>query len=136
MAENIDSEMARLNKFLAQAMGEIRCEHADPKLKFPNGLKWHYVRADKPKGFRDIWYCWSTTRNQNGKFVSWKYVWHGKPKHRVADYVDVLEHRYRASAKRRALKLQASRNSRVRKEGPLDNKEGLLAEMNKISGGL
>ena len=75
-------------------------EEVPNKLRFPNGLRYRYWKT-KIKYRCEKWFCYSTTRNRNGKFVSWVYIWKGN----VAEPKKVVEHRRRKDAKKRAYKL-------------------------------
>lgn len=98
---------------------------SDPKLLFPEGFRYLYYSV--PVGKRDWRYCYSTTRNRNGKFISWVY----RPKwelRRVSDkkrggykkvmtwnYTKVTEFSHRAAAQRNAAKRQAAHEKRMNK---------------------
>jgi len=105
-----------VNREIGKLFNEMRYEYADNKRKFPNGFKWHYAVASRESGQRDYWYCWSTTKNANGKFISWVYAWKGKANHRVAEFNRIREHRRKNKAKERAYKLMNQREE-SRKEG-------------------
>lgn len=81
---------------------ELSYRSAPAKFRFPEGLRWCYF--GKFKMFTGVWaFCWSTTRNQNKKFVSWVYQpVVGKKQWKIAK---VLEHRKMKDAKARALRM-------------------------------
>jgi hypothetical protein len=57
---------------LRQMASDLSYSLASPRLKFPKGLRW--ARFGELELFTGIWACcYTTTRNQNGKFVSWIY---------------------------------------------------------------
>ncbi len=75
--------------------------------QFPGGFRWRYWRAPK-KGRKRAWDCaYSTTRNANGKFVSWVIDWRGG----VGHTAQRREHTKRKDAKARALRLYETRVS-------------------------
>jgi len=75
------------------------------KLLFDN-ISWRYFIA-KVKGSRTWECCWSTTKNKNGKYVSWIYV-ERKDKWTIEK---IVEHKKRKDAKARAYKLYDKRKS-------------------------
>jgi|GEM_PF-4162128 len=103
------SELKQLQSVLNEVFGQMSYEMAETKLKFPKGLRWRYYRTPPKKGFSERYFCWSTTRNANNKFISWVYVWKGKKKKRVASFKKVIEHRKRNKAKDRAHRLYSKR---------------------------
>lgn len=78
--------------------------------RFPDGFRYRYYAAASRPRFRLWWCCWTTTRNENGKFVSFVYEWRG----REAGVTREREHRKRNAAKARAGRLCASRTAEVR----------------------
>jgi hypothetical protein len=83
--------------------------------KFPKGFRYRYYGAAK-RGRHRLWLCcWTTTRNENGKFVSFVYEVKGK-RYMVTREV---EHRRRNAAKARALRLSQSRTATVRAAVPV-----------------
>jgi hypothetical protein len=98
-----------LNKALKDIFGKETYSHTSSKLKFPEGLRWCFFSI--VRGKKKYLFCWSSVRNENGKFVSWLY----QPKR---DRVDksrwtweikrVAEHKRRNRAKARARKLLES----------------------------
>ena len=101
----MDNELERLiNESLAlrRAFAEISYRSANPKFKFPGGFRWLYF--GKLKLFTGIWgFCWSTTRNENKKFISWVYMPVVGKKHWTIK--KALEHRLMKDAKARALRM-------------------------------
>lgn len=95
--------------------------NGSPKFNFPGGLRYRQWRLYA--GRREYMYCYSTTRNKNGKFLSWVY----KPSYelrRVGDkykkttvwsYVRTAETRRRKSAKNRAYRMYTSHKNRLEK---------------------
>lgn len=87
---------------LTKMMYDLQYARAKPMMKFPGGLRYRYW--GRFELFTGIWaFCYSTTRNENGKFVSWVYMpivgrksWTMKK---------VLEHRLMKDAKTRALRM-------------------------------
>ena len=99
-----------LQKLFNREFSKIQYENCEPIRKFPNGFKWRYLRS-KILHRREKLFCWSITRNENNKFISWVYVWKitgkRKQKQRIAEFTKIREHKYKKKAKARALKLYA-----------------------------
>lgn len=91
-----------LNKLFGKLLNEVLYDKAPAKFKFPQGLRYQYY--GKFELFTGIWaFCWTTTRNENKKFVSWVYMpVVGKKQMKMAR---VLEHRLMKDAKARALRM-------------------------------
>ena len=75
---------------------------APKRLSFPDGFRWRYFGKLKlARGVKA--YCYSTTKNANGKYLSWVY----QP--RIAkecwEYTKLREHTKRKDAKARAYRL-------------------------------
>jgi len=105
--------MDRVNTIFAQAMSnDIR--QNQPERYFPAGLRYRYFRAGKSDKSRELWFCWSLTKNANGKYASWIYKWCGK-KGRVGEWIKLREFRHKNRAKARALKLYNRRVQRLAK---------------------
>lgn len=85
-----------------KVFGDMMYERAPKWRQFPEGLRWQYF--GELKLFTGVWACcWSTTRNVNGKFVSWVYMPNvGKG---TWEFKKQLEHRKMKDAKARALRL-------------------------------
>lgn len=102
---------ARLNAAFArmfESSPELRklVDGLTPKSRtFPQGFRYRYYRAKKRGRAREWWCCWSTTRNENGRFVSWVYEWRG----REGRITRLVEHRRRSAARARANRLHSSR---------------------------
>lgn len=80
-------------------------EFAPASLQFPDGLRWLYWSVPK-RGRKRAWDCaYSTTKNANGKYVSWIIDWKGE----VGDRTRFCEHRKRKDAKARAFRLYEKR---------------------------
>jgi len=80
----------------------INLAPAPKRLSFPDGFRWRYY--GKLKLVRGVKaYCYSTTKNANGKYLSWAY----QP--RIAkgiwEYTSLREHAKRKDAKARAQRL-------------------------------
>lgn len=87
---------------LGKMLARLQYDTAPAKFKFPDGLR--YLYYGKFELFTGIWaFCYSTTRNQNGKFVSWVYMPIVGKKQWKAD--KMLEHRLMKDAKARALRM-------------------------------
>jgi hypothetical protein len=112
---------ARLNAAFARivdsdpTLREFFANMGPSKLRFPNGLRYRYFHAAQAPKFRQWWCCWSTTKNANGKFVSWVYEWRG----REGNITRECEHRRRSAAKARALRLRVARDEVVRAAHPV-----------------
>ena len=89
--------------YILQSQGiDLMASNTPDKLKFPNCFRWRYYGKLKlARGIKA--YCHSTTKNANGKYLSWIY----QP--RIAegkwDYTEIREHAKRKDAKARSLKL-------------------------------
>ena len=108
------SEMDELNRFMNKEFGhlfrKLSYDSADPKRKFPNGFKYIYWKVKQlPSGLQEWWFCYSTRRNQNDKFVSWIYKWSGSKGKRLANFDNILEHKYLRAARKRAESLYSKR---------------------------
>ena len=97
--------MAKINNII----GELIYGITAPKFKFPGGLSYRYFSPGKKSGFRLWWCTWTTTKNENNKFLSFVYEWRGKR----ATPVKVREHKKRTDAKARALKLHKQRKHQL-----------------------
>jgi len=87
---------------LGKLMAEYQYAHAPAKMKFPDGLRYRYW--GKFELFTGIWaFCYSMTRNENGKFISWVYMPNVGKKQWVKR--KVLENRLMKDAKARALRM-------------------------------
>lgn len=91
-----------IENLMGTMMAEIRYAKAPAKLKFPGGLRYRYY--GKFELFTGIWaFCYTTTRNENKKFVSYVYMpVVGKKSWKMAR---ILEHRLMKDAKARALRM-------------------------------
>jgi len=108
MPEKIDSatdlfrEIIESDPELSRMVGNMAYQMAGPRLRFPGGLRYRYW--GKFAMFTGIWaFCYSTTRNENKKFIS--YVYQpvvGKKQWKMAK---LLEHRQMKDAKARALRM-------------------------------
>jgi len=88
---------------LAAAVAQKYTDLITPmRLKFPGGFRYRYFgRLAMVRGAKA--YCWSTTKNANGKYLSWVFKYNT-----VEDMIDfsrVVEHKKRKDAKARALKI-------------------------------
>ena len=87
---------------LGKLWGEIMYEKAPAKMKFPDGLRYRYW--GRFELFTGIWvFCYSTTKNGNGKFVSWVYMPNVGKKQWMSS--KMLEHGKMKDAKARALSM-------------------------------
>jgi len=73
----------------------------DPVRFFPKGLRYRYYSVKR--GNREWKYCYSTTRNENGKFASWVYMPKGKGRWTERRFRQL---RSRTKSKARAMKLR------------------------------
>ena len=101
----MDNELERIiNEIpsLREAFAKMAYRSANPKFKFPGGFRWRYF--GKLELFTGIWgFCWSTTRNEHKKFISWVYMPEvGKKRWLIKK---ALEHRKMKDAKARVLKM-------------------------------
>ena len=108
------AEMDKLNRFINEKFGDlfrkVSYDSADPKRKFPNGFKYIYWEVKQlPSGLQEWWFCYSTRRNQNDKFVSWIYKWYGPKGKRRANFDNLVEHKYLRAARKRAEILYSKR---------------------------
>jgi len=72
------------------------------RLKFPNGFRYRYFgRLEPVRSARA--YCWSTTKNANGKYLSWVFAYNAVKD--VIGFSKVVEHKKRKDAKTRALNM-------------------------------
>lgn len=97
-----DKAMDRLNELVGSVFQGIMYEKSPNWRKFPKGFRYSYFgRFELMCG---IWaFCWSTTRNANGRYVSWVYMPNvGK---KTWEFKRKCEHRRMKDAKARALKL-------------------------------
>lgn len=79
------------------------------KLQFPDGFRWlYYGKLELKRGAKA--FCYSTTRNANGKFLSW--VYQPRIKDKKWDFVKVVEHCRRKDAAARAYRLYKDYTSR------------------------
>ena len=110
MASQTDELFAKIvndSPTLSALMADITYKSSPPKMQFPNGLNYRYFEVPK-KGRRRAWECcWSTTRNANGRYLSWVF------EKRKAGWVPVklCEHRKRRDAKARAIRLSEKRSA-------------------------
>ena len=87
---------------LREVFAEMSYSLAPKSERFPGGLRYRYF--GKLEMFTGIWaFCYSTTRNENGKFISWVYQPQVGKKTWVL--VKLLEHRLMKDAKARALRM-------------------------------
>lgn len=93
-------------------MQKFLVDLAPNMLKFDD-LRWHYYSVQV--GRRTWKYCWSLTRNQNGKFISWVYkpVGSGRKAHWV--HTRIKEFARRCKAEARSVKLRISHQKRLNK---------------------
>jgi hypothetical protein len=94
----------------------------DNKMIFPEGLRYRFYRLKIGK--KDYRYCYSITRNKNGKFSQWIYYpkWElqkdnkGKYK-RILTWnpIKIKEYKRKKTAKNHAFKLYCSHNKRLNK---------------------
>ena len=100
-----------MDKVLGDFWDKIQYENSPPKCRFPDGLRYHYYKDRKKKGYQERWFCWSLRRNENGKFVSWVYKWKWikKRKGSRATFHNVVEHRRKKDAEKRAYRLLSER---------------------------
>lgn len=98
---------SEIERQMALRMAEHEYARAGKERRFPGGFKYHYFTVDKqPK--KPMWKCcYSTVRNENGKFVSFVYAFNAKGNR--AEAKKFREHKYRNKAKARALKLYSKR---------------------------
>jgi len=110
-----DKALAELNRLMTELMYDV----SPAKMKFPEGLRYRYF--GRMELYTGIWaFCWSVTRNENGKFVSWVYQpIVGKKSWKAVKF---LEHRKMKDAKARAL-------NRYKQHQPIQEKyEALLRQ--------
>ncbi|MDG6912652.1 MAG: hypothetical protein JRN35_06165 [Nitrososphaerota archaeon] len=101
--------MSESDKILRDILTRVRDEHGiDLSLpaprwrRFPDGFSWRFFgKLQLRRGVKA--YCWSTTRNANGKFLSW--VYQPRVGRGIWDFTHVREHVKRTDAKARALHL-------------------------------
>ncbi len=75
--------------------------------QFPQGFRWRYWNVPK-RGRKREWDCaYSTTKNANGKYVSWVIDWKGD----VGERTRLQEHTKRKAAKARAFRLYEGRKA-------------------------
>ena len=99
--DNFLEKIAAENPELTRLFERLQYDSSAARLKFPNGLRYRYFRASV-KGRSRTWDCsWSTTRNENGRYLSWVHEQCGD----VWKLVRLCEHRKRRDAKARALRL-------------------------------
>ncbi len=74
------------------------------RLSFPDGFRWRYYGKLKlSRGVKA--YCYSTTKNANGKYLSW--VYQPRIGEKKWDSTLIREHTKRKDAKARAYKLSS-----------------------------
>jgi len=106
MADSEKDELSRLERALERTfsgmMAEVMYKQAPAKMKFPEGLRYRYF--GKFELFTGIWaFCYTTTRNENKKFISYVYMPVVGKKRWVMR--KILEHRLMKDAKARALRM-------------------------------
>jgi len=81
------------------------------RTRFPQGFRWHYHDSQKHTRFRQAYFCWSITRNENGKFISWIYDWKYDSirKREVASFCLLREHVRKKDASARAFHMYQAR---------------------------
>jgi hypothetical protein len=79
------------------------------KILFPHGLRYHYFQSVHRRMFWD--FSWSTTKNMNGKFVSWI----ERPKGGRHTWRRAVEHKRRKDAKARAWRLMVQFDAKGKK---------------------
>ena len=83
----------------------------NPAMTFPEGLRYRFWRVRV--GRREWKYCYSTTKNKNGRFVSWVYKPHGITQWSVTR---LTEFRRRNTAKRNAQHRVVAHQARLDKQ--------------------
>lgn len=101
---------AVLGEGAADLLRKLMYEAAPKKHKFPRGFRWLGFRVPQQPRFREWLCCWTTTPNENGKFLSFVYERRGDRSMATRE----REHRRRNAAKARALKLYAQRSRHIR----------------------
>lgn len=96
------NELDAMQVTLGKLWNEVMYGRAPAKMKFPDGLRYRYY--GRFALFTGVWvFCYSTTRNENGKYVSWVYQpIVGKRRWKMAY---LLENRKMKDAKARALRM-------------------------------
>ena len=94
-----------ISEIIAERLAQLEWDTTPPAWRFPGGLRYCYFRSNAGGRKREWECCWSTVRNENGKFTSWAYVWRGDR----AEAVKFMEHTKRKAAKARALRMHRSR---------------------------
>lgn len=104
MADKGFEKLFEASPSLTRAFETLVYRSSPGKMQFPNGLKYRYY--GKFALFTGVWaFCYSTTRNANGKYVSWVYQpIVGKKRWKVAK---ILENRKMKDAKARALRMHS-----------------------------
>lgn len=109
--------MSELDDFMAKIINgtgiTFQPKSPDAKTYFPGGFKWRYYMIER--GNRKWRFCWSVSKNGNGKWVSWIYAPVPKQKGRFTKK-RLVEHRRKKSAKARASKLFNQFYSKTKKE--------------------
>ena len=93
---NIDDLLAKVCKNLGIGLAPIGEEK---RLTFPEGLKYKYWHRRKRK--KRYMFCYSSTKNANGKYTSWIY-W---PTKQGFDLRRLVEHRTKKKAIERAYRI-------------------------------
>jgi len=105
---------ARIRERIAAAFGDdlaaLQYRMTPRAMRFPQGFRYRYFRAPKRGRAREWWCAWSTTRNENGKFISFVYEWQGDE----AGATRLREHAKRKDAKARALRFSEQRKAGAR----------------------
>ena len=113
------NEINEILERMAASDPNIACCFRDvtstPMTRFPQGFRWHYYDSKKSPRFRQNYFCWSITRNENGKFLSWVYDWKfdNRRKKEVAHLCMWREHVRKKDAMARAHKMHEQRQTQV-----------------------
>jgi len=78
------------------------------KIRFLGGIRTRYFQSHH--GRRYWSFCWSTNRNENGKFLSWI-----DPPTRIKRFTRAVEHKRRKDAKARAWRLMVQFDAKGKK---------------------
>lgn len=101
-----------VSKRLAEMLARHEYDTTPPERRFPDGYRWLYWTVEK-KGRYRRWFCaYSTTKNANGKFVSYVVVWESR-KGGHGEVRKFREHAKREDAKARAYRMYQARKVEV-----------------------
>ena len=104
------------NPEFMRGLAQHQYDTTPPEKRFPGGLRYRYYRVPPRPHFVEWRACYSTVRNENGKFVSWLRVYNAAQT--KAKQFKFREHRVRRKAKLRAKKFYDQRQAAVSKVIP------------------